>query len=72
MHQRTHLRFVSAFVLALLVSLGAAGCQPAAPQGIAEGAAAPDFTLRDATGREVSLSDYRGTPVLLFFHMAMG
>jgi len=29
---------------------------------------APEFTLRDAAGREVSLSDYRGRPVVLAFY----
>lgn len=28
---------------------------------------APDFTLRDLEGREVSLSQFRGRPVMLFF-----
>jgi cytochrome oxidase Cu insertion factor (SCO1/SenC/PrrC family) len=36
------------------------------------GADAPDFTLQSATGEPVSLSDYVGRPVLLFFHMAVG
>ncbi len=31
------------------------------------GSAAPDFTLIDQHGRRVSLSDFRGTPVLLVF-----
>ncbi len=51
--------------LALLIT----GC---GGQEIAVGKPAPDFTLADATGQQVSLSDYQGQPVLLFFHMAMG
>jgi peroxiredoxin len=35
---------------------------------IAAGEAAPDFTLRDQDGKEVSLSDYRGRRVLLVFY----
>ena len=31
------------------------------------GMAAPDFTLRDTNGQAVSLSDYRGRPVVLVF-----
>jgi peroxiredoxin Q/BCP len=41
-------------------------------QAIEVGAEAPDFTLPDATGGEISLSDYEGQPVLLYFHMAVG
>jgi cytochrome oxidase Cu insertion factor (SCO1/SenC/PrrC family) len=37
---------------------------PAAP---AKGAQAPDFTLTDLNGDEVSLGDLRGQPVLLNF-----
>jgi cytochrome oxidase Cu insertion factor (SCO1/SenC/PrrC family) len=40
--------------------------------GIAVGNAAPAFTLPNAAGGEVSLSDYQGQPVLLYFHMAGG
>jgi peroxiredoxin Q/BCP len=29
---------------------------------------APDFTLRDATGREVSLGDFAGRQVILYFY----
>lgn len=29
---------------------------------------APDFTLRSDNGREISLSDYRGHPVVLYFY----
>jgi len=34
--------------------------------------AAPDFTLPNALGGNVSLDDYNGRNVLLFFHMAVG
>ena len=33
---------------------------------------APDFTLPNALGGEVSMSDYSGESVFLFFHMAVG
>ncbi|HEX2968576.1 MAG TPA: peroxiredoxin [Bacteroidales bacterium] len=33
-----------------------------------EGTKAPDFTLPDADGKKVSLSDFRGSPVLLAFY----
>ncbi|MGM9609066.1 MAG: thioredoxin-dependent thiol peroxidase [Eubacteriales bacterium] len=32
------------------------------------GMKAPDFTLRDGAGKEVSLSDYRGKKVVLYFY----
>jgi hypothetical protein len=36
------------------------------------GTEAPEFTLDNALGGQTSLSDYQSTPVLLFFHMAVG
>ena len=33
-----------------------------------EGDSAPDFTARDAEGREVRLSDFRGQKVVLYFY----
>ena len=33
---------------------------------------APEFELPNALGGEVSLKDYQGKNVLLFFHMAVG
>lgn len=35
-------------------------------------APAPDFDLSNSLGGEVSLKDYEGKNVLLFFHMAVG
>lgn len=35
-----------------------------------EGQPAPDFTLPDSTGRDVSLSDYRGRHLVVFFYPA--
>jgi peroxiredoxin len=37
---------------------------------IEAGAPAPDFTLLDHDGKQVSLSDFRGQPVLLVFYPA--
>lgn len=63
---------IGLILLALLAFLLAAcSTQPSADNPALE-TSAPDFTLEDALGGEVSLSDYQGTPVLLFFHMAVG
>jgi thioredoxin-dependent peroxiredoxin len=35
---------------------------------VTEGEPAPDFTLEDDTGATVSLSDFRGKPVVLYFY----
>lgn len=37
---------------------------------IAEGSPAPDFTLADKDGKSHSLSDYRGSKVILYFYPA--
>lgn len=39
---------------------------------LSEGDAAPDFTLPDSTGRPVSLADYRGRSVVVYFYPAAG
>jgi peroxiredoxin Q/BCP len=36
--------------------------------GVKAGQQAPDFTLPDATGRDVRLADLRGKPVVLYFY----
>lgn len=59
-------------IISLLTFLLAA-CTSASPApNSEEGHPAPDFTLPNALGGEVSLSDYTGQPVFLFFHMAVG
>lgn len=61
------------FIAPLLLLLAACGGDEDRDEnGIEVGASAPGFTLPDAVGGEVSLSDYEGQPVLLYFHMAMG
>ena len=35
---------------------------------VTEGEPAPDFTARDGHRRAVSLSDFRGKPVVLYFY----
>lgn len=40
--------------------------------GLNVGDDAPAFSLPDAHGGTVALSDYAGRPVLLYFHMAVG
>lgn len=63
------LKILFALPLALLLAAcGSSGGETA----IEVGAQAPAFTLPDAAGGEVSLSDYAGQPVLLYFHMAVG
>src|SRR5262249_53810157 len=37
---------------------------------LSEGDPAPDFSLPDSTGKQVSLSDYRGRPVVVYFYPA--
>jgi len=59
---------VVSIVLVLL-----AGCSSATNSPVGdETQVAPDFTLPNALGGEVSLGDYAGQPVFLFFHMAVG
>ena len=44
--------------------------QPTPPRRLAVGDAAPDFTLADDRGEEVTLSDLRGRRVIVFFYPA--
>jgi hypothetical protein len=57
--------------LLLFTSLLLTGCS-SSNQGLSVGDTAPDFTLTSSDYQEVSLSEYAGEPVLLYFHMALG
>ncbi len=52
----------------LTIGLVLAGCSSGnGPSTTEEGIPAPDFQLKDLNGQSVSLSDFRGRPVLLNF-----
>jgi cytochrome oxidase Cu insertion factor (SCO1/SenC/PrrC family) len=63
--------FLSGILLVLILILTACGSNSLSGE-IAVGNQAPDFTLTNSDGVQVSLSEYKGQPVLLFFHMAGG
>ncbi|GAB3564525.1 thioredoxin-dependent thiol peroxidase [Amycolatopsis endophytica] len=42
------------------------------PKRLSPGDKAPDFTLPDSTGKQVSLSDFRGRQVVVYFYPAAG
>ena len=60
--------FIFSLLALLLTACGGTNSAPASN----ETRPAPDFSLPNALGGEVSLSDYAGKPVFLFFHMAVG
>jgi cytochrome oxidase Cu insertion factor (SCO1/SenC/PrrC family) len=59
-------------VFLLIAGIIMTACGNSASDQISTGAPAPDFTLNSSEGTSVSLSDFKGQPVLLFFHMAEG
>ena len=56
-------------VLTVVLSACATQSEDASPL---VGTIAPEFTLANTDGGQTALSNYQGTPVLLFFHMAVG
>jgi peroxiredoxin len=56
---RTKITMIACVVMAALIAAAAAG------DGVAVGAAAPNFTLEDTAGNQVSLSDFAGRVVVL-------
>lgn len=65
MNQRRRLGGV--LLLIAFVAVACTGPGSAVPQGINEGTRARDFTLKTMDGGKASLSDYRGSPVLINF-----
>lgn len=62
----------SIFVLLLAVFSGLLLAACGDSSGLQVGDDAPDFSLQSVDGKRVSISDYSGQAVLLYFHMAMG
>ncbi|WP_068397221.1 peroxiredoxin family protein [Kribbia dieselivorans] len=68
---RTYLTVAAGLVVIALVTFGLVQARPTSTA--AEGAgAAPAFTLPTTAGTKVSLADYRGTPVVLYFNEGAG
>lgn len=59
-------------IFSLLTFLLAACGGRSVPLADDQARSAPQFTLPNSLGGEISLSDYAGQPVFLFFHMAVG
>ena len=67
-------RLVVAWTVVLVVIVGIVGFMlgTSQPESSVAVKPAPDFTLTDTTGREVALSDYRGSNVVLYFNEGAG
>jgi cytochrome oxidase Cu insertion factor (SCO1/SenC/PrrC family) len=65
-------KLVFSSILFVLVLMLTACSSNSSSSEIVVGNQAPDFTLTASDGTQVSLSEYKSKPVLLFFHMAGG
>ena len=70
-HMRTR-RLVALGLTLAVLGLIAFALVKAVPTSGSTSSAAPGFTLRTTTGTTVSLSDYRGKPVVLYFNEGAG
>jgi peroxiredoxin len=63
------IKIILSLVIILAAVLGVASCSVSSVTGeaLVEGSPAPNFTLRNLGGQEVSLADFHGKPVLLNF-----
>lgn len=64
---------IAVLVLVALVTVGVLAARPDASRAAGHvGGIAPAFTLRDSAGATVSLSQYAGRPVVLYFNEGAG
>lgn len=70
--RRVRQMLVSLAGLAVVAAIIVAGLVSARPQSTEEARVAPDFSLQDTAGDEVSLADYRGSAVVLYFSEGAG
>ena len=63
---------VSTILLIVFTFILASCGSPSSSENPLVGTTAPNFELENALGGKTSLAEYSGTPVLLFFHMAVG
>jgi peroxiredoxin len=57
------------FILPALLVLFLSGCETEQQSALQIGDSAPGFTLQDLEGNDISLADYKGSPVILRFFL---
>lgn len=62
------MKFIRMFSIAVPLAIALMGAGLRAAEMPAEGSAAPDFTLSSQEGKQVSLKDFRGQWVVLYFY----